>query len=231
VIVPTLNEAATVSRCLSALHGLPLIHETIVADGGSTDGTDRIAKALGARVVRSGQGRGVQIRAAAETAQGDVLLILHADAVLSSAAPERIIRALTEDRAAPGGCFGMQFEDQRLPRRFVAALNNLRATVTGIAFGDQAQFVRSEALKAIGGFPALMLMEDVELSLRVKGLGRAVYLRRGVTVSGRRWIDGSFLRRLGMVVGLFFRYLVERRLGADRRLDERCYRKYYGINA
>lgn len=229
VIVPTLNEAATVGRCLTALHGLPLIHETIVVDGGSIDGTDSIAKALGARVVWSGPGRGVQIRAAAETAQGDVLLILHADAVLSRAAPERIIQALTADRTAPGGCFGMQFEDQRLTRRWVAALNNLRAAATGIAFGDQAQFVRSEALGAIGGFPGLMLMEDVELSLRLKRLGRAVYLKRGVTVSGRRWNAGSFLGRLGMVVGLFFRYLLERRLGADRGLDERCYRKYYRV--
>jgi len=231
VIIPTLNEAGAIGRCLAALRGLPHIHETIVADGGSTDGTGNIAKTMGARVILSGRGRGVQIRAAAETAQGDVLLILHADAVLSSAVTERIICALTEDRAAPGGCFGMQFEDQRLARRLIAALNNIKAAATGIAFGDQAQFVRSEVLRALGGFPALMLMEDVELSLRLKHIGRAVYLKRGVTVSGRRWTDGSMLRNLWQVVGLFFRYLLERRLGADRGLDERCYRKYYGVDA
>jgi len=229
VIIPTLNEAGTIGRCLAALRGPPRIHETIVADGGSTDGTGNVAKALGARVVLSRRGRGVQIRAAAETAQGDVLLVLHADAVLSNEAPERIIRALAANRAAPGGCFGMQFEGQGLKRRFVAALNNLRAATTGIAFGDQAQFVRREALAAIGGFPALMLMEDVELSLRLKPIGRAVYLRRGVTVSGRRWINGSILRNFWKVVSLFVRYLLERRLGANHGLDERCYRKYYGI--
>jgi rSAM/selenodomain-associated transferase 2 len=231
IIVPTLNEAPVIGRCLAALRGLPQIAEIIVADGGSSDGTGYIAKARGARVVVSGRGRGLQIRAAAETVRGDVLLILHADAVLNSAAPAMIIRALTADRAATGGCFGMQFEDQRLTRRFIAVLNNFRALATGIAFGDQVQFVRKEALDAIGGFPALMLMEDVELSLRMKRIGRVAYLGQGVTVSGRRWQDGSFLNRLGMVVGLFFRYLLVRRLGADQGLDERCYRTYYGMHA
>jgi len=64
---------------------------------------------MGARVVRAGLGRGVQVRAAAETAKGDVLLILHADAILTRDAPEQIIRALAADRATPGGYFRMAF--------------------------------------------------------------------------------------------------------------------------
>jgi len=46
----------------------------------------------------------------------------------------------------------------------MATLNNVKAVSTGIAFGDQAQFVRAAALAEIGGFPGLMMMEDVELS-------------------------------------------------------------------
>ena len=115
-------------------------------------------------------------------------------------------------------------------RRLIAALNNARAFTTGIGFGDQAQFVRAAALREIEGFPALMLMEDVELSLRLKRLGRPVYLKRGVTVSGRRWQDGSFLENFRIVVGLFFRYLLERRLGLIR--DERgYYQRYYEKDA
>jgi hypothetical protein len=48
-----------------------------------------------------------------------------------------------------------------------------------------------------------------------------------VTVSGRRWHAGHFLANFRTVVGLFFRYLLERRLG--RKIDEeRYYRSYYG---
>jgi rSAM/selenodomain-associated transferase 2 len=229
VIIPTLNEAANIGGCLAALQGRPLIHEIIVADGGSIDGTPETARTQGARVIRAGPGRGVQIRAAAETAKGDVLLILHADAVLNRDAPERIIRALAIDRSAPSGCFGMAFAGDSPKRRLIAALNNARAFTTGIGFGDQAQFVRAAALREIEGFPGLMLMEDVELALRMKRLGRPVYLRRGVTVSGRRWQDGSFLKNFRMVVGLFFRYLIERRFG--QTTDGSYYRKYYGIGS
>jgi len=225
VIVPTLNEAGNVGGCLSALQGLPRVIEVILADGGSTDGTPGAARAQGARVIQADPGRGGQIRAAVETARGDVLLILHADAILARDAPERLIRALAADRSAPGGCFGMAFADASLKRSLIAALNNLKAFTTGIAFGDQAQFVRAAALREMEGFPGLMLMEDVELSLRLKRMGRPVYLRRGVAVSGRRWQDGTFRKNIRLVVGLFFRYLLERRLGQVK--DGSYYQKYY----
>jgi len=229
VVIPVLNEAAHIERCLSAIPVGAPVCEVIVADGGSTDETVGIARAKGVRVIHSEKGRGIQIAAAAQTAEGDVLLILHADSVLRAGAAERIIRVLSAAPDAAGGCFGMAFEGGGITTRGIAWLNNLRAMVTGIAFGDQAQFVRAEALRRIEGVPALMLMEDVELSLRLKRIGRAIYLKRGVTVSGRRWQRGSSGRNFLMVVGLFFRYLLKRRLGLNPD-ERRDYRKYYGSN-
>jgi rSAM/selenodomain-associated transferase 2 len=229
VVIPVLNEAAHIERCLSAIPVGAPVCEVIVADGGSTDETVAIARANGVRVVHSEKGRGIQIAAAAQAAKGDLLLILHADSVLRAGAAERIIRALSAAPDAAGGCFGMAFEGGGIATRGIAWLNNLRAMVTGIAFGDQAQFVRAEALRRIGGVPALMLMEDVELSLRLKRIGRAIYLKRGVTVSGRRWQRGFSRRNFLMVVGLFFRYLLKRRLGLNPD-ERRDYRKYYGSN-
>lgn len=230
VIIPALNEGTILGRLLADLLRHRRIHEVIVSDGGSTDDTVAVARTHGARLIRSSRGRGVQVRSAADVATGDVLLILHADAVLQGGAAERIIEALTADRGVAGGCFGMQFANSNPAQRIIAALNNLKAAVTGISFGDQAQFVRAAALERIGGFPTIMLMEDVELSLRLKSVGGTVYLGPGVTVSGRRWQTGYFLVNLRTVVGLFLRYLLERRLG--RKPDEeRYYRKYYGTNA
>jgi GT2 family glycosyltransferase len=147
--------------------------------------------------------------------------------LLHAGATERIVAALTADRGAAGGWFAMQFRDPSPGQAFIANLNNLRGVATGISFGDQAQFVRADALKRIGGFPDLMLMEDVELSLRLKSVGSDVCLGPGVTVSGRRWQSGSLLANVRMVVGLFFRYLVERRVGAAIGRGEVYYRKYY----
>ena len=229
VVIPVFNEAAHITRCLSAIPVGAPVCEVIVADGGSTDETVGIARAKGARVIHSEKGRGIQIAAAAQAAKGDVLLILHADSVLRAGAAERIISGLSAAPDAAGGCFGMAFEGGGIATRWIAGLNNLRAMVTGIAFGDQAQFARAVALRSIGGVPALMLMEDVELSLRLKTAGRLVYLDQGVRASGRRWQQGSLRKNFLMVVGLFFRYLLKRRLGLNPD-ESRYYRKYYGSN-
>jgi glycosyltransferase involved in cell wall biosynthesis len=100
VVVPTLNAAATLPACLNAVREAD---EVVVVDGGSTDGTVRVAEAAGARVVRSAKGRGIQLRAGAAAARGDWLLFLHADTKLdprwrtavdahAAAAPERAAR-------------------------------------------------------------------------------------------------------------------------------------------
>ena len=212
VVIPTLNEAVTVRRCLDAVRACGRVRKVIVADGGSTDGTPAIAREAGATVVAAGKGRGVQLRAGAARATGDILLFLHADSMLQEGAGERVVRSLERDPAAAGGCLGMRFEEEGPVRRGIAALNNLRAALTGIGFGDQAQFVRRYALERIGGFPGLVLMEDVELSLRLKRIGRPVYLPGGVVVSGRRWQAGDSVRRIGLILCLFGRFLVERRL-------------------
>jgi rSAM/selenodomain-associated transferase 2 len=227
VIIPVLNEADNIGRLLADLQGRPWVQEVIVSDGGSSDDTTAVAKAFGARLITAEKGRGAQIRSAAEAARGDVLLILHADALLQPGATKRIITALTADRGAAGGCFGMQFADPNIAQRIIAIFNNLKAAATGISFGDQAQFVRVEAIERIGGFPDLVLMEDVELALRLKSVGGSVYLGPGVTVSARRWRAGYCLENLWMVVGLFFRYLFERRLGLNPD-GRKYYRKYYG---
>ena len=59
VIIPTLNEAASIGQVLSEVPA-SLVQEVVVVDGGSTDGTRAIAEAPGARLVlepRRGYGR------------------------------------------------------------------------------------------------------------------------------------------------------------------------------
>ncbi len=55
----------------------------------------------------------------------------------------------------------------------------------------------------------MMLMEDVELSLRLKEVGQLVFLRDGIVVSDRRWNGHRFAGNLLTVFYLFTRYLTE----------------------
>jgi glycosyltransferase involved in cell wall biosynthesis len=77
-VIPTLNEAATIANVVA---GIPreVVQETIVADGGSTDGTADIARAAGARVVQAGRGYGAACAAGAAAAGGGCGIILFLD--------------------------------------------------------------------------------------------------------------------------------------------------------
>jgi len=52
VVLPALNEAATVGRIVQRILPLPVVDEVVVVDSGSTDDTIAVATAAGARVVR-----------------------------------------------------------------------------------------------------------------------------------------------------------------------------------
>jgi len=212
-VIPTLNEEANLARCLNSLKNRTGLNEIIVADGGSTDATGRIAVEQGARLVTGPKGRGIQIENGIKTASGDVIMILHADCQAKKGTFKRVVDTLEASPDIVGGSFGMQFEPKVYRTRFIAFLNNLKTILTGISFGDQAQFFRKQVLESMGGFPAQMLMEDVELSLRLKETGRLIFLPAGIEVSGRRWQDKRLAANLLTVFYLFTRYLIERRWG------------------
>ncbi|MDP1532376.1 MAG: glycosyl transferase, partial [Rubrivivax sp.] len=88
----------------------------------------------------------------------------------------------------------------------VARLMNLRSRWTGIATGDQALFVSRYAFDAVGGFPDQPLMEDIELSRRLRRLGAPACLRQRVTTSGRRWDERGAWRTIVLMWRLRWLY-------------------------
>lgn len=190
VIVPTLNEVAGISRCLrqaslSETNGI----EVIVVDGGSVDGTDAVAATHAPCVVLVPPGRARQMNRGAQLANGRWLLFLHADTVLPVDAVARIKAAAQAGHA--WGRFDVAIDGAHPALRLVSALMNLRSRWSGIATGDQAIFVRRDVFESVGRYPDQPLMEDIELSTRLKSLrnqiGAPACLRQRVTTSGRRW--------------------------------------------
>jgi rSAM/selenodomain-associated transferase 2 len=191
VIIPTLNEAQCIRAALEALAPLRARgHEVIVADGGSDDGTPRLAEGLCDRMVGGARGRARQMNAGARAASGDALVFLHADTRLPANADALIAAALS------GSCWG-RFDvaiDARHPLlRIVARAMSLRSRLTGIATGDQAIFVRRDAFE---GFPEIALMEDVAFSKAMKRRAAPACLRARVRTSGRRWESRGVLRTI-----------------------------------
>lgn len=186
IVVPALDEAANLQRLLPDLAARCPGAEVIVADGGSRDATASIARDAGARVVEAPRGRARQMNAGARAASGDVLLFLHADTVLPDGAVDAIAAALADARVV-GGRFDVRFTSPRWPFHMIAALMNARSRWSGISTGDQGIFVRRAAFDALGGYPDIPLMEDIELTTRLKRAGRLASLRLRVTTSSRKW--------------------------------------------
>ena len=157
-----------------------------------------------------------------------MVLVLHADCCLESEILKVIRETMDKNPLCIGGALGMSYQSRSVKNRVLAWLNNARARWLGIAFGDQGQFFRKTALERIGGFPGQMLMEDVELSLRLKENGSVCFIPRGVVVSERRWEKIGFWRNIIRVVTLCLRYLIQRRLGSEDTTKASFYKRYYG---
>jgi rSAM/selenodomain-associated transferase 2 len=227
-IVPVYDEARAIAACVADLRRQgTALDEIIVVDGGSTDGTAASARAAGATVIEGPRGRGRQVAAGIAEATGDVIWIVHADFRPAPRTAAAILAALAAEPAAAGGAVGQRFTGGGPLLLAVEWLNASRSALFGLSFGDQGQFVRRDALSGIGGFPALPLMEDVELALRLRRAGPVLHLGRNGVVSSRRWEKVHPARRIATVLRFTATYLVSRRRPA---LSEELYRLYYPVN-
>lgn len=206
IIVPTLNAARHLPSLLTALGNVSLEHEVVVADGGSTDSSQRIAAAFGARLLEGPPGRGRQLRAGGQAARGSWLLFLHADTRLDAGWEE----AVDAFMAAPknrfrAAYFRLRFDDDGADARRVEQLVELRCTTFGLPYGDQGLLISHEFYDLVGGFNPLPLMEDVDIVRRI-GSKRLVPLRVDAVTSAERYRrDGWWMRpvRNLLCVGLW----------------------------
>jgi rSAM/selenodomain-associated transferase 2 len=220
IVVPALEESASITATLSALQPLRAQgHEVIVVDGGSRDATLLIARLLADRAYLTAPGRATQMNFGASKATGDVLLFLHADSLLPAGGAIAMANAVT--RGAAWGRFDVTIGGKPRVLKVVGAMMNLRSRLTGIATGDHGMFVRRALFEEVGGYPAIPLMEDVALSKALKRVaGRPACLRTRVTTSGRRWETHGPWRTIFTMWRLRLAYA----LGADPAALARHYR-------
>ena len=194
--MPVLNEAgvqaAEFEQCLQRLQQYrDSGHELIIIDGGSDDDSFEIAQRYADRTIQCNRGRAIQMNVGARQTDADILLFLHADTQLPVNAIEAVTRTINEGHY--WGRFNVRLADGHFLFRIIERLMNLRSCITGVATGDQVMFVRREIFETVGGYPRQPLMEDIELSKRLRGLGWPACLRQKVIISSRRW------RKFGIV--------------------------------
>jgi hypothetical protein len=214
VIIPMDNEAHNISGCIQSIDSRDCPVEIIVVGefrGGSPD----IAEVFpDVKFLSSEPGRGMQIRSGISAAQNDVIVLLHEDSRLLPGAISRMLTELRGNDSAVGGCFGTFYDNSGLGtrlNRLTPVLNRIWTLASGISLGDQVKFFRRGAVQ----YPLLSitLLEEMELSLRMKENGALIFIPGGATGTdrglrpARNWLD--FVKALYETM----RYLTLRRLG------------------
>ena len=220
IIIPTLDEAATLEGALAALAPLRAAgHQVIVVDGHSGDDSLALAQPRADLAFAAPRGRAAQMNAGAARASGDVLLFLHADSRLPAFADATIATAISH--GALWGRFDVTIEGRARLLKVIAATMNARSRWSGIATGDQGIFVDRALFARVGGYAAIPLMEDVALSKTLKRhAGRPACLTARVVTSGRRWESRGPWRTIFTMWRLRLAYA----FGADPATLARIYR-------
>lgn len=196
VIIPALNEEKYLGVVFDGLRGQTFRDfETIVVDGNSTDGTRRIARKHGAKVIiEKRKGIGVARNSGARIANGRILVFLDADTKPSTKVLEAYRDAFGNPGvvAATGPILPLEKTSKRvnLGYRFVSVLFVKlsilfrRPSVVGSNFA-----VRKSVFDRVGGFnDKYITYEDWDLSLKLRKEGGIVYSKDAVVYTSVRRI-------------------------------------------
>jgi hypothetical protein len=225
VVVPVLNDQGALGRLLDSLDAAAAPRDrVVVADGGSRDRSREAAERWGARVVECPRpGRGSQIAEGARHLDTDLIVVLHAD----NRVPGNLIPALCRAAAAypdaAGGAFRLRYEAAGWKMRMVAVAGNAKTALFGLSFGDQGQWFRRGRIE----IPAVPLMEDVEMSVRMNDTGTPVRTAATIKVSARRYGRQGTLPVLSSVVRRVAGYLARRRWTGQVPDTSGLYEDYY----
>jgi glycosyltransferase involved in cell wall biosynthesis len=204
VIVPTLNEERNIRTFLESLGQQSSVDfETVVIDGGSKDGTSRIAKAHNAKiVVLPGYGEFISRNIGAKIAKGSLLLFTCADIIF----PKNVFRKIVDKfekypqliaLSGPGLPFDAPFIGRvecaiyDLFRYFLAKLPKpLKRFLTSTNF----LVVRKSYFEKTGGFLTDDINADGLMGRKMLDLGEVdFFMDTSVYASGRRMKNMGFM--------------------------------------
>src|SRR5690349_1620208 len=232
VVIPTLNEAASIGGVVAALPR-DLVGRVIVVDGGSTDATAERARTAGANVIGVGRGYGRACLAGAWAAsEAEIVVFMDGDgaddpasiaalvAPIRAAAFDFVIASRARGTREPGSIGWHQLLAGRLAGLAMRLLYGVRYT-------DMCAFraIRRERLLALGmremtyGWNIEMQMRAARARLRILELP-VPYRRRA---GGASKVAGSIagtLRASGRIIATFIRVASSPLPGGERVASE-----------
>ena len=216
VVIPTFNEAEAIAGVIGELPRA-MVRQIIVADGGSTDGTQTIARLAGATVVDAGRGYGRACQAGADAADRTVVVFLDGDGAdrgdlleliagpVLAGTHDLVLASRTRGRRDPGAMLWHQVLAGQIAGFGIGALY-------GVRYSDMCAFraIRRDALRRLDmremsyGWNIEMQMKAARLGLRIDEVPMSYRCRAG----GQSKVAGSLrgtLRAGSKIISTFVR--------------------------
>ena len=174
VVIPTLNDAGLIENTVASAKLLGDV-QILVVDAGSSDGTPLLAARAGAKVLRTREAGGRQMRRAVAEANGDVLLFLRPGTSL----PQDSLQAITDALSAPtvlAGVFPVTVGGGGVSGLLLRAIHRALVAVGVTPFGAP-WFVWRTAVDGAAGFRQLAVFEDRDMLIRLRRRGGVEHLQ------------------------------------------------------
>lgn len=175
-VIPALNEAAHIGRTIASIrrHAGKYSYEIIVVDNGSTDETVRLAQQAGARVLSLPVGTIAAVRNhGVRHASGQVLVLLDADASLTSAWEQQLPASLSQLTGATLSITGSHCSPPDHCSWIERYWFHEFATERDVShLGSGHMLLTRELFLQLGGFDeSFETGEDYEFCMRARALG------------------------------------------------------------
>ncbi|MFQ6052664.1 MAG: glycosyltransferase [Candidatus Bathyarchaeia archaeon] len=216
VIIPTLNEEENLKICFrSLMEQTYRDFEVIIVDGGSKDRTVEMAERNGFDIIEVEKTRPHDVSAAknegARHARGEFLFFLDADMALDPNCFEVLKEGYGEPEVVGIACKVLPLEGNGLETAMYQCNNVLTRMANRLGVHELSYFscrsYRKDCFEKVGGFREdLLACEDLDLSLRLRHLGRYIVTHRTTFWTSprrlREWSYSGYLLR-------YLKYLAE----------------------